>query len=86
MAPSARLQKQEGRIAELNTGVSIALPSLMRLAMDKPVHPSKEQVRRWMTQRQSSRCPPDPRDIRRALGWDSNQPVSKQTVSNYRSG
>lgn len=34
-------------------------------------HPSKQQVRDYMTQRRSAHCPPpDIKEIRRQLGWD----------------
>lgn len=33
-------------------------------------HPTKEQVRIWMTQRTHSRLPPaSPEEVRRQLGW-----------------
>jgi len=39
--------------------------------MNQAAQPSKEQVRHWMEQRQSEhKPPPDPKQIRRELGWD----------------
>jgi hypothetical protein len=38
--------------------------------MASTTHPSKEQVRQWMTERQEQRRPPpEPEDVRRELGW-----------------
>lgn len=37
----------------------------------KPVSPSKEIVRRWLrAEVEQRRAPPDPKQIRRELGWD----------------
>lgn len=44
-------------------------------------HPSKEQVRQWMGQRQERRePPPKPDDIRRELGWRMIEAERKQVV------
>lgn len=39
--------------------------------MDHPKQPSKESIRRWLkTELEQRRAPPDPKQIRRELGWD----------------
>ena len=39
--------------------------------MATTTHPSKEQVREFMAKRREERTPPpDPREIRRQLGWN----------------
>ena len=39
--------------------------------MDQPKQPSKEAVRHWLrTQIEARRPPPDPKQIRRELGWE----------------
>lgn len=38
--------------------------------MEPPKPPSKEAVRRWLqTQLEQHRPPPDPKQVRRELGW-----------------
>lgn len=40
--------------------------------------PTKEQVREWMNQRQAEKTPPpEPREVRRQLGWDLVQAEKK---------
>ena len=40
-------------------------------AMDYPKQPSKEAVRQWLHQQiEERRPPPDPKQIRRELGWE----------------
>lgn len=42
--------------------------------MSQSKQPSKEQVREYMEQRQAAhKPPPDPREIRRQLGWDLDE-------------
>ncbi len=39
--------------------------------MEKPKQPTKETVRRWLqSEVEQRRPPPDPKQIRRELGWD----------------
>ncbi len=39
--------------------------------MEKPKQPTKENVRRWLrSEIEQRRPPPDPKQIRRELGWD----------------
>ena len=39
--------------------------------MEQPKPPSKEVVRRWLrAELEQRRPPPDPKQIRRELGWD----------------
>jgi len=39
--------------------------------MDQPKQPSKEAVRAWLQARiEARRPPPDPKQIRRELGWE----------------
>lgn len=39
--------------------------------MEQPKHPNKESVRRWLrAELEQNRPPPDPKQIRRELGWD----------------
>lgn len=39
--------------------------------MDQPKQPSKESIRRWLkAEIEQRRAPPDPKQIRRELGWD----------------
>lgn len=38
--------------------------------MASTTHPSKEQVRQWMSERQEQRTPPpSPQEVKRQLGW-----------------
>jgi hypothetical protein len=38
--------------------------------------PSKEEVRKWMEQRQQAKTvPPSPQEVRRMLGWHLTAPV-----------
>lgn len=42
--------------------------------MDKPTHPTKEQVKDWIEQRHADHRPlPDIQQIRRELGWKLNK-------------
>lgn len=47
--------------------------------MSNSKQPSKEQVRAYMEQRQAAhKPPPDPRDIRRLLGWELDEMCRKR--------
>lgn len=48
--------------------------------MNQPKHPTKEQVRQYMTSRQKEHSPPPSiQEIRRQLGWDlANIPRTSQ--------
>ena len=45
-------------------------------------HPTKEQVRAWMSQRQIERAaPPTPADIRQQLGWSMLSPYDPRNIT-----
>jgi len=49
--------------------------------MEKPKQPSKESVRRWLqSELEQRRAPPDPKQIRRELGWDLVRLESDRTT------
>lgn len=49
----------------------------MIAALTLTTHPTRQQVREWMQQRQVERTPPPtPSEIRRMLGWDLIKPCA----------
>jgi hypothetical protein len=64
-------------VTTVNGGLMLALLAQMPAMflrghkMEQPKPPSKEVVRRWLrAELEQRRPPPDPKQIRRELGWD----------------